>query len=216
MNRSVGVAVAAAALLLTGVAGAPAAPAGATVAAARPADGPSPSPSPPPLVTRRIDVEMRDTAFAPAAIQVNVGETIDFVFTNTGKQLHDAFIGDAEAQEHHEEEMRASKDTHDHAHAGGVIVQPGEKGSIRYFFDKPGTLEIGCHQPYHYGIGMKAVIEVAPGVPPMGGGPLRRSRVAALSSSGRAVARPGEQMPELPVRTHRETTTTAPTVSAGA
>ena len=121
------------------------------------------------MVARRIDIKMVDTAFAPAAVKVNVGETITFVFANTGRQTHDAFIGDKAAQEHHEEEMRARKDPNDHhGHEGGVIVPPGETGSFRYFFDKPGTLEIGCHQPYHYDLGMKVLIEVVPGLPPMG------------------------------------------------
>lgn len=178
MKRSVGAALAAA-LLITGAgtgsgqwaeaaertrsAPSPAA------AVTEPADAPPAAPSPPPVVTRRIDIKMIDTAFAPAALEVNVGETITFVFTNTGKQTHDAFIGDKAAQEHHEQEMRARKDPNDHhGHEGGVIVPPGETGAFRYFFDKPGTLEIGCHQPYHYDLGMKVVIEVVPGVPPAG------------------------------------------------
>ena len=174
MNGSVGAAFLAGALLITGAwssssqraqAAAGTAP---TPAATDPADA---KPAPPALVTRRVDIEMRDTVFAPTALEVKVGETVTFVFTNTGKQTHDAFIGDKAAQEHHEEEMRSRKDPNDHhGHEGGVIVKPGEQGSFRYFFDKPGTLEIGCHQPYHYNLGMKMIIEVVPGAPPMGNG----------------------------------------------
>ena len=178
MNPSVGAAFLAGALLITG-AGTGSSP--RAHAAAGTAPGPRPAaavtepadakPAPPPLVTRRVDIEMRDTVFAPTALEVKVGETITFVFTNTGKQTHDAFIGDKAAQEHHEEEMQSRKDPNDHhGHEGGVIVKPGEKGSFRYFFDKPGTLEIGCHQPYHYNLGMKMIVEVVPGVPPMGNG----------------------------------------------
>jgi uncharacterized cupredoxin-like copper-binding protein len=93
---------------------------------------------------------------------VKVGETVTFVFTNVGKAVHDAFIGDKAAQEQHEKEMREMKEGHDHAHAGGVTVHPGETGALRYFFDKPGDLEIGCHQPGHYKYGMKVVINVNP------------------------------------------------------
>jgi uncharacterized cupredoxin-like copper-binding protein len=178
MNRPVGAVLFAAALLVIGAGtssgqraeaagGMPALPSPAAVT--EPGDAPPSPPSPPPVVTRRIDIQMIDTAFAPAALKVNVGETIAFVFTNTGKQTHDAFIGDKAAQEHHEQEMRARKDPNDHhGHEGGVIVPPGQTGSFRYFFDKPGTLEIGCHQPYHYDLGMKVLIEVVPGVPQTG------------------------------------------------
>ena len=110
--------------------------------------------------TRQIDVTMSDHAFRPDMIDVNVGETVTFVFTNVGAQIHDAFIGDKAAQEQHEKEMREHSGGHDHAHEGGVTVNPGEKGTLQYSFDKPGTLEIGCHQENHYQAGMIAILNV--------------------------------------------------------
>jgi uncharacterized cupredoxin-like copper-binding protein len=110
--------------------------------------------------TRQIDVTMRDHAFSPDTIDVNVGETVTFAFTNVGAQVHDAFIGDKAAQEQHEKEMREHSGGHDHAHEGGVTVNPGEKGTLQYSFDKPGTLEIGCHQEHHYQAGMIAILNV--------------------------------------------------------
>lgn len=115
-----------------------------------------------PVMQRRIDVEMTDYTFAPTALDVKLGETISFVFTNSGKEVHDAFIGDQAAQEEHEKQMRENKDGHDHAHAGGVTVAPGETGALRYQFDRPGTFEIGCHRAGHYEVGMKALINVSP------------------------------------------------------
>ena len=112
--------------------------------------------------TRQIDVTMSDHAFSPDAIDAKVGETVTFVFTNVGAQIHDAFIGDKAAQEQHEEEMREHSGGHDHAHEGGVTVNPGEKGTLSYSFDTPGTLEIGCHQEGHYEAGMVAVLNVRP------------------------------------------------------
>ena len=136
---------------MRGVAGSIPAPAAVQVADAAPA------------ATRQIDVTMADHTFSPDSIDVNVGETVTFVFYNRGTMVHDAFIGDKAAQEQHEKEMRASPEGHhDHAHEGGVIVQPGETGTLRYVFDKPGTLEIGCHQPRHYEAGMIAVLNVKP------------------------------------------------------
>lgn len=118
-------------------------------------------------MARRVDIEMRDVASMPASVEVKLRETVTFVFKNTGRMVHDAFLGEKEAQDRHEEEMRSMKDPNDHhGHEGGVTVYPGETGAIRHFFDKPGTFEIGCHQLGHYTYGMKVIIEVFPGVSP--------------------------------------------------
>lgn len=110
--------------------------------------------------TRRINVAMEDNAFSPNSFDVSVGDTVTFVFTNFGRTVHDAFIGDRAAQEQHEREMREAPEGHDHAHEGGVTVHPGESGSLQFSFDKPGTLEIGCHQSGHYEAGMIATLNV--------------------------------------------------------
>lgn len=125
-------------------------------------EGPAPVvPPPAPVMQRRVDVVMTDYEFSPVALDVKLGETISFVFTNSGKEVHDAFIGDQAAQEEHEQQMRESEGGHDHAHAGGVTVPPGEKGALRHQFDRPGTFEIGCHRPGHYVVGMKVLINVS-------------------------------------------------------
>ena len=114
----------------------------------------------PVTTTRRINVAMEDNTFSPNVFDVRVGDTVTFVFTNFGRTIHDAFIGDKAAQEHHEKEMRENPGRHDHAHEGGVTVPPGESGSLSYSFDRSGTFEIGCHQPGHYEGGMIAVLNV--------------------------------------------------------
>jgi len=123
-----------------------------------------PSVDAPPLApegtARRVDVEMQDSDFSPTTVDVKLGETVSFVFTNTGLLVHDAFIGDKAAQEQHEKEMREAKEGHDHAHEGGITVAPGQTGALRYKFDQPGTFEIGCHQPRHYEAGMIMLINV--------------------------------------------------------
>ena len=101
---------------------------------------------------------MVDIDFKPESLQVNRGETVKFVFTNSGRVAHEAFIGDARAQEEHEKEMRQG--AHPGHHSNTVVVEPGGTGELTYTFDQPGTIEIGCHEPGHYPVGMKINVEV--------------------------------------------------------
>lgn len=164
--RSVGAAFAAVALMLVPWGDGEMAAALETELTAPDDGAPSePDPIEPPAIPgpqRRIDVEMEKMSFSPEKLDVKVGETVTFVFTNTSNLVHDAFIGDKAAQEEHEKAMRSSKDgNHDHAgHEGAVTVHPGETAALRYRFEEPGTIEIGCHQPYHYAAGMKIVLNV--------------------------------------------------------
>jgi uncharacterized cupredoxin-like copper-binding protein len=109
---------------------------------------------------RIIEVEMRDIAFAPTALDVRAGEKVRFVFKNTGAVTHDAFLGDAVAQEAHEREMREGHGDHGEG-ANAVTVKPGKTAQLTYTFDRPGQIILGCHQPGHYTGGMRATINVA-------------------------------------------------------
>jgi uncharacterized cupredoxin-like copper-binding protein len=115
--------------------------------------------------TRTVDVAMVDIAFEPATIDVKEGETIRFVFTNTGQLPHDAFIGDTDAQAEHGTEMRQADDGPRHSGAGGsgngITVEPGETLGLTYTFDDRAAVEIGCHQPGHYEAGMKVAVSVS-------------------------------------------------------
>lgn len=115
---------------------------------------------------RTIEVEMVDIAFEPETLEVSRGETVRFVFTNTGDVAHDAFVGDEAAQADHEEEMRAGDgDEHGGGHGDdtedALTVEPGDTGELTYTFDETGALEIGCHQEGHYDAGMTITVEVA-------------------------------------------------------
>jgi uncharacterized cupredoxin-like copper-binding protein len=109
---------------------------------------------------RTIDVEMRDIAFSPTSVDVRAGETVRFNFKNTGQVEHDAFIGDAAAQDAHEKEMREGHGDHG-KEANAVSVKPGKSASLTYTFDTPGQLLIGCHEPGHYVGGMRITVNVA-------------------------------------------------------
>ena len=120
---------------------------------------------------KTVEIKMVDIAFEPKSIEVKAGERIEFVFENRGAIAHDAFIGDSAAQAEHEREMRAaeggsaSDTTAGHGMGGGdgdkLTVEPGKTGRLTYTFNRPGTLEIGCHQPDHYAAGMKIAVTVA-------------------------------------------------------
>lgn len=112
---------------------------------------------------RVVDVEMVDIAFEPDTVSVERGETVTFRFTNNGRVAHDAFVGDRETQQEHEAETaKGAGDGHDHGDdANAIVIDPGETETLTYTFDDAGTIEIGCHQPGHYGAGMKIEIDVS-------------------------------------------------------
>jgi uncharacterized cupredoxin-like copper-binding protein len=116
--------------------------------------------------TRTVDIDMVDIAYEPKTVSVQRGERIEFVFHNKGKIAHDAFIGDTAAQADHEKEMREAKEdsmTGGHGMGDGakaITVDAGQTGQLAYTFDRPGTIEIGCHQPGHYAAGMKVALTV--------------------------------------------------------
>lgn len=112
--------------------------------------------------TRTVEITMVDIAFDPKTLSVQRGDRIEFVFHNKGTIVHDAFIADAAAQADHEKEMREDKGGGHHMEGEGnaITVDPAKTGRLTYTFDKPGTIEIGCHQPGHYTAGMKVAVTV--------------------------------------------------------
>lgn len=130
---------------------------------------------------RTVEVSMTDMAYAPASLDVEVGETIRFVFRNDGAVRHEAVVGDQQQQEAHHAEMAEMTGSHDDMdmgtgdmgtgdmesmdHAGmdelhGVVVEPGQTAELVHTFDTAGTLMIGCHEPGHWEAGMKMTIDV--------------------------------------------------------
>jgi uncharacterized cupredoxin-like copper-binding protein len=108
-----------------------------------------------------LQMEMKGQAFVPATVKVQRGEQVRFVFHNQDSVPHEAFIGDAAAQAAHEQAMRAA----DGRPSGprdpmSVIVAPGQYGALKFKFDAPGDLEIGCHDPGHYAAAMKTAVTV--------------------------------------------------------
>ncbi len=114
----------------------------------------------PPPPSRTIAVAMTDDAYSPSTMAVATGETVRFVFRNGGTVVHEALIGDAALQAQHNAAAGGGA-AHDHSGLAVVDVAPGATGQIVYTFGRPGTVLIGCHQPGHYALGMRAVITVS-------------------------------------------------------
>ena len=137
----------------------------AVVAAACGGGEDNPTIESPGSATKTIEIDMVDIAYEPKTLTAQRGERLEFVFRNRGAIAHDAFIGDAAAQADHEQDMRqAESGGHemggDDKDKDAVTVDPGKTGRLAYTFDKPGTVEIGCHQLGHYAAGMKISVTV--------------------------------------------------------
>jgi plastocyanin len=59
-----------------------------------------------PGTARPVAVLMKDDSFSPDHLSVKQGETVTFRFTNSGAQLHEAVIGNEDAQAQAEMAMR--------------------------------------------------------------------------------------------------------------
>lgn len=89
-----------------------------------------------------------------------VGETVRFEVTNEGAIPHEFYVGDAEAQEHHAEEM-AEMGGMGHDEPDGVAVEPRATETFEYTFGQAGEILAGCHEPGHYEAGMVSSMTVA-------------------------------------------------------
>jgi uncharacterized cupredoxin-like copper-binding protein len=116
-----------------------------------------------------VTVTMTDNVYRPTRIEVRKGDEVVFRFVNEGKLVHEAFLGDENAQEEHAATMaggsgHAGMPT-DHGgmamgHDPMVTVPPGRTAEMRHRFDETGAVLLGCHQPGHWEAGMKATVDV--------------------------------------------------------
>lgn len=127
-------------------------------------------PGEPGEVDRTIRIAAEDIDFSEERIEVDAGETVRFVITNTGELVHDFTIGTVEAQADHREEMAemlaqkpdpASLITaHHHAGANAVMLAPGETKELIWIFEQASDVEFACNVPGHYEAGMHGEIGV--------------------------------------------------------
>jgi uncharacterized cupredoxin-like copper-binding protein len=110
-------------------------------------------------VSRTIAVTTTDgLRFSPAQVGVKAGETVAFDVTNSGALLHEFFVGTPAEQQAHEAEMATGSPMMEEPNA--VNVPAGRTVRLVYTFDRPGTLEYGCHVPGHYAAGMRGTITI--------------------------------------------------------
>ena len=110
-------------------------------------------------VSRTINVSTTDALrFTPDRIEVQTGETVAFEISNAGVLPHEFFVGTETQQQAHESEMSSGAPMMDEP--GAVDIPAGGTARLLYTFDRPGTLEYGCHIPGHYPAGMRGTIIV--------------------------------------------------------
>jgi uncharacterized cupredoxin-like copper-binding protein len=109
-----------------------------------------------------VTITMGPVKYNPAVITVPAGKPVILRFVNKATIDHEAYIGDAKAQEAHDKEMAAMAG-HDMDHSGlkgYVKLKPGKTKDLKWTFPKAGVTFIGCHLPAHYKGGMKLRVVV--------------------------------------------------------
>lgn len=111
-----------------------------------------------------VKIGMHDIGYSTGHVTVPAGKEVTFEFHNTGKVVHEAFLGDDAAQDAHEAEMKAmgsggmagmATDAH------ALTIKPGTTRKLTHTFKAGDRLFIGCHETGHYAAGMKVTIDVA-------------------------------------------------------
>jgi uncharacterized cupredoxin-like copper-binding protein len=114
----------------------------------------------PKKVTRTIKVDMSDAfRFNPSDVVIKRGETVKFIVSNRGKQLHEMVLGTAQELQEHAELMKKFPGM-EHADANMAHVKPGAKGEIVWQFNKAGEYQFACLIPGHFEAGMVGKVVV--------------------------------------------------------
>jgi uncharacterized cupredoxin-like copper-binding protein len=108
----------------------------------------------PKRVGRTIEIRMGDDMrFAPARLEVKLGETVRLVALNRGRVMHEIVIGTAQELRAHAELMRKHPSM-EHDEPYMAHVSPGKRGQIVWTFNRAGEFEFACLIPGHFEAGM--------------------------------------------------------------
>lgn len=128
--------------------------------AAKPATYAFGRPGDPKKVVRTIHVTMDDRyRFTPADVTIRRGQTVRFVISNIGQQMHEMVLGTMDDLRAHAEMMRRQPGM-EHADANMAHVQPGEKGEIVWQFTRAGEYGFACLIAGHFEAGMSGRLVV--------------------------------------------------------
>lgn len=116
-------------------------------------------PGDPKAVTRTMTVQGQEMKFIPATLTIRRGETVRFVFTNTGQLKHEMMIGTQNELNEHAALMEKHPDM-EHDDPNGTTAEPGKSSEFVWKFTKSGQFLFGCLLPGHYQQGMKGSIIV--------------------------------------------------------
>lgn len=111
-------------------------------------------------VDRVVDITALDSLeFDPEMLEVQSGETITFVVTNDGNNVHEFVVGDESYQQEHATEMSDGEQMG--MGANQIEIEPGATKRLTWTFTQPGEVLYGCHEPGHYEGGMVGTIEAS-------------------------------------------------------
>ena len=110
---------------------------------------------------RTVKVDMSDAMrFTPAEISVKRGETVRFLVTNSGRQMHEMALGTMKELKEHAQLMQKHPGM-EHEEPYMAHVQPGKRAEIVWQFTKAGEFHYGCLIPGHFEAGMVGKVRVA-------------------------------------------------------
>jgi uncharacterized cupredoxin-like copper-binding protein len=133
-------------------------------------------------VDRTIEVAMDEMKYDPEAINVEPGETVRFVVTNTGRFVHEFNIGTDATWDSHRDEMNTmmregmittSEIRHARMEEAGmmhddpnsVLLAPGQTAEVIWTFPEEGVVGFACNVPGHREAGMEGAFRVTHGAP---------------------------------------------------
>jgi uncharacterized cupredoxin-like copper-binding protein len=110
-------------------------------------------------VKRIIRMEATDSAFSLHQIRVRAGETVRFVITNSGFNVHEFAIATPEENAEHRAMMRQMPHM-THIERNVVTVAPGETKELIWRFGTDRHIEFSCNIDHHAEDGMKGAFLV--------------------------------------------------------
>ena len=117
-------------------------------------------PGDPRKATRTVKVDMSDAMrFTPGELSVKRGETVRFVVTNSGKQLHEMVLGTMKKLKEHADLMKKHPGM-EHDETYMAHVSPGKQAEVVWQFTKAGEFHYGCLIPGHFEAGMVGKVRV--------------------------------------------------------